>query len=348
MKGKSILLSLSMLLSVMFFTAAAWGAGVGINVTGAPTTALQGETKTFTINVLASGAINLKHIPATVTVNTLYTADATTSGSPDISSSFSAPSQAPSCEVDKNGDCKTTQSVTGGPYAVGATVAIPADLLPGTYAITISASAAEGLTLPTPLPTFDIEVQAAGSAPSVSIIAPENGGSYKVNQPITAAVEINSALFLTSLTATLNSDDVSLTYNSDSANYEASLTLSKPGVNTFTVEACNANGCGNASSTFTVKYDFGAWLPPITTAKFQSGRTLPVKFTVSDYNGLTANALVSVKLDGNVQGEAGVFYENGLPYYQLEVKLDVSPGLHSISIAADDGVTSASKSITVK
>ena len=351
-RNKTGLLLFFALLATVAFTATAWAAGVGLTATGAPTTAKQGETKTFTINVAATGSINLDKIPATVTVNSAYTAGGG-SGTPNSSSVFNAPATNPPCETyasgPHRGECKPAQSITGGPYAIGASVIVPADLVPGLYTITMAASVGDGLDLPNPMPSFDIEVLPAGAAPSVTIDDPANGETYKVNQPVTASVEIQSDLPLTSITASLNGGVVFLDYNSTNDRYEAPVTLSKPGANTFTVEACNSIGCGDATSTFTVKYDFGGWLPPVTTAKFQSGRTLPVKFTVNDYYGPTPNAVAMVGLDGSGIGQAEVLFDSyGVPYYQLEVKLDVAAGPHSIDISLDDSVTNVSKLITVK
>ncbi len=352
MRNKISLSLFFALLTTLAFSASAWAAGVNIIATGAPTTAMQGETKTFTINITATGNINLDKIPATVTVNSAYTAGGG-SGAPNSSSVFNAPTTYPPCETyasgPHTGECKPAQPITGGPYAIGASVFVPVDLAPGLYTITIAAGATDGLDLPNPMPSFDIEVLPAGAAPSVTIDYPANGETYKVNQPVTASVAIQSTLPLTVITALLNGDAVTLNYDSINDKYEASLTLSNPGTNTFTVEACNSIGCGNATSTFIVKYDFGGWLPPVTTAKFQSGRTLPVKFTVNDYYGPTPYAVARVGLDGLDAGQAIVLYDSyNMPYYQLEVTLDVTAGPHSISVSLNDSVTSASKLITVK
>jgi hypothetical protein len=347
--------------AVLLFAASAWAtANVNIFVTGAPTSALQGETKNFTVNISGSGKINItggeNHPnPALVTVNTVYTAG-DGSDTPDSTSAFSAPATpAGGCEVyttgANNGQCKPTQEVSGGPYAVGASVVIPPGLTPGIYTITIVGSADnQDVALTNPMPSFDIEVLPAGSAPSVTINSPANGGTFKVNEPVTAGVEIDSDLSLLSIEASLNGEPVSLEYNGETLNYEAALQLSTPGSNTFFVEACNSIGCGNTTSTFTVRYDWGGWLPPITTAKFQSGRTLPVKFTVNDYYGPTPDAVATVWLDQAEQGQAGVLYDPyGLPYYQLDIKLNVPSGSSpTVRITLDDGVSNQSKAIAVK
>jgi hypothetical protein len=199
------------------------------------------------------------------------------------------------------------------------------------------------------MPTFYVTVEEAGSAPTVNIVTPANGATYKVNQPLTASVEILSDLPLTSVDATLNGDPVTLALNSETGDWEANLVLSQPGANVFQAVATNGVGEGSATSNFTVTYDWAGWLPPITTAKFQRGRTLPVKFRVNDYNGPTADAVAGVYLDNVLQGLAGVQYDaNGQPYYQLEIKLDVVPGPHAIGVLLDDGVTGQSMIIQVK
>jgi hypothetical protein len=335
----------------------AWAADVSISVTGAPTTAKLGETKEFKINVSATGALNITEDnipnPGTVTVNLLYTAG-DGSGGPDTSSLFSAPTTVEGgCQFftsgPKQGQCKDTQPVSGGPYALGASVFVPAALTPGLYTITVSASATNGLKLGT-MPSFELYVEPAGSAPSVSIINPANGSSdFLVNQPTDAAVLITSALPLDSVTATLNGDPVSLSFDNDSGNWVGSMTLTLPGSNTFYVQACNSVGCGDDTSVFTVHYSFGSWLPPITTAKFQSGRTLPVKFRIGDYNGPTGDAVATVKLDGVPVGTAEVMYDStGTPYYQLNVVLSVAAGAHNIGVYLNDGFTSVVYPITVK
>src|ERR671919_2234172 len=82
----------------VFTTSAAWAADVTLGVTNAPDTAKQGETKNFTINVSASGQLNISHTPGTVTVNTSYLLN-NGSGTPDGSSTFTAPTTpAAGCE----------------------------------------------------------------------------------------------------------------------------------------------------------------------------------------------------------------------------------------------------------
>jgi hypothetical protein len=227
-------------------------------------------------------------------------------------------------------------------------VVIPTDLAVGFYTITVFASATNGLGLGA-MPSFELQVEPGGSAPSVSIINPANGStSFLVNQPVVAAVDIQSDLDLTSLTATLNGTGIALSLNSESGNYEGDMTLTQPGTNVFAVQACNSVGCGTATSTFTVHYSFGNWLPPITTSKFQHGRTLPVKFRIGDYNGLTAAAIATVTLDGVPQGTAYVYYDPAGPYYQLNIDLAVPVGPHAVGVSLNDGFTSAAYPISVK
>ncbi len=245
------------------------------------------------------------------------------------------------------GQCKEAQPVSGGPYTIAASVTVPATLPIGLYTVTVSAIATNGLDLGS-MPSFTLEVTPAGHAPSVTIDTPANGSSFLVNEPIAASVDIISDLPITAGTARLNGNPVTLSFNSGNADWEAFIILSQPGTNAFTVQACNAVGCTSATSTFTVHYNFGGWLPPITTAKFQSGRTLPVKFRVADYNGLANSAVASVSLDGFAQGTAYVLYDSTGPYYQLEIQLNVPAGAHQVGVSLNDGVTRATYPITVK
>lgn len=358
MSFKKLVVIFSSILLLAVTSSVAWAADVQMSLTGTPTSAMQGETKGFTINISATGNINLDQIPAYVHVDTAYvpvTLLVSNHSTTDSTSGFSAPATTgEGCVIFTNGantgQCKPSQNVTGGPYAIAASVSVPAALAPGTYLITIYATVDSGLGLPTTMPSFYLEVTAASSAPSVSIINPANGSSdFLVNQPTDAAVQITSALPLDSVTAALNGNAITLTFDSESGNYVGSMTLTQPGSNTFYVQACNSVGCGDDTSVFTVHYNFGSWLPPITTAKFQSGRTLPVKFRIADYNGPTENAVATVKLDNVVVGTAAVTYDStGAPYYQLNVVLDVSTGPHSISVSLDDSFTNVTYPITVK
>jgi hypothetical protein len=355
MPMKRVLQSFIALSVLMVLAAPSWSANVGINLSGTPTSAKQGETKSFNINISATGKINLDQIPATVTVDTDYTAGGVT-GTPNNTSIFSAPSTNPPCDYftnppDKAGQCKPSQEITGGPFSLTANVIVPIALAPGTYTITVVATAGNGLTLPNPLPSFDLIVEEAGEAPSVSIITPANGGSYLVNQAITPAAEVLNSPSI--VTGALNSAAPPVAFvdtgENDIWQAPAPLTLTVPGTNTYKVTAENSFGTGEATSTFNVHYNFGGWLPPITTAKFQRGRTLPVKFRVNDYSGPTSLAVASVFLDGTFVGFADSYYDSlGLPYYQLEVKLDVLAGSHQIRVVLDDAHTQESYPIMVR
>jgi hypothetical protein len=355
MSMKRVLQSVIALSVLMVLAAPSWSANVGITLTGAPTSAKQGETKTFTINISATGKINLDQIPAMVIVDTDYTAGGG-SGPSNNTSTFSAPSTPQQgCDTysggPNNGTCKPAQDITGGPFALTANVIVPIGLIPGTYPITVVATAGNGLTLPNPLPSFDLIVEEAGAKPSVSIITPANGESYLVNQAITPAAEVLNSPSI--VTGALNGAAPPVAFvdtgENDIWQAPAPLTLTVPGTNTYKVTAENSFGTGEATSTFNVHYNFGGWLPPITTAKFQRGRTLPVKFRVNDFSGPTSLAVASVFLDGTFVGFADCYYDSlGLPYYQLEVKLDVLAGPHQIRVVLDDVHTLESYPITVK
>lgn len=331
----------------------AFAANVSLDLSGTPTSVKQGDSANFTITVSATGNINLSAIPATVSVNTAYTVNGS-SGTADSSSIFSAPDDPngnPACDAyhsgPNTGTCRPSQTIAGGPYPITATVSVPSDLAPGEYLVTISATATNGLSLPNPMPTFSLIVDPAGSAPTINIITPANGGSYKVNEPVTASVEIVTDSALSDVSCSLNGNSVTLEYNSEDNDWEAPLVLSTPGANNFHVEATNDSGTTKADSNFTTHYDFGGWLPPITTAKFQNGRTLPVKFRINDYNGFTGNAIAAIKLDGIVMGDADILYDSIGPYYQKNITLN-GVGSHTVGLSLDDLLTNQACVIIVK
>lgn len=370
MKIKKVLLVSAL---VVLFTSMAFAGSVTLNLTGTPTSAKQGETKDFSITVGATGQINTDQLPASVTLQTVYT-PASGGGSSSVTDAivyFTAPST-PEAGCDKftsgtrTGECKPAQTVSVvGTGAVTAHVSVPSDLPTGTYTITITGSVTNGMTLPNPMPSFQLEVDLAGQAPTVTINSPANGSSWIYGATVDASVTIDdNGSALTNYDGCYNGEaltgcnpgtTVNLTEDVTDAVFTGSFgPLTQLCSNTFSAFATNGAGSGAATSNFSVHYNFGGFLPPITTAKFQQGRTLPVMFRVNGANGPIATAGPTVKLDGNPVGTASVQYDtNGVPYYQLNVVLNVSTGLHTISISLGDETcftdsTSRTISINIK
>jgi hypothetical protein len=329
MKGLKILL---IVVSMLIVGTPVWAADATIEVLGAPTTLKQGEEKSFVIRVAATGGLNASHSPAEVSVDTEY----------ELGGNSAGQQSATFVSVDRK--------VSGGPYDINAKVIAPANLIPGVYPVVIAASSTNGIGLPTDPVSFSLEVTESGREPSVSIKVPLSGAVYKVAEVVDAQVEVQSSLDLSAVTGSLNGTPMNLALVSEERPdyvYETGLVLNIPGKNTFSASATNSVGTGSDSSEFSVLYDFGGWLPPITTAKFQAGRTLPVKFRVGDFNGPTDNAIVQVILNGQEMGVAFPFYDaSGIPYYQLDVKLGDS-GPCEVKLKLDDG-TEKVLNITVK
>ncbi|WP_340123555.1 hypothetical protein [Methylobacter svalbardensis] len=331
-------------------------ADVDITLTGAPSTAQQGETKNFTINVSASGNLNINEHdnPGTVKVDTAYAAavgSGSTSGTLDDTSSFSAPTTvAGGCYTQQpaNTSCKNAQPVSGGPYAIAASVAVPSDLPVGFYTITIAASATKGLGLPTLMPSFELEVTAVSEAPTVTINSPANGSCHVLGAAVTASVDVGSDSAY-NFSATLNDDLVSLNDDDSDNEWIGDLKLLDLGSNTFAATATNAGGSTTETSDFDVNYAFGGWLPPITTARFQNGRTLPIKFRVNNTDGPIDTATPVVKIDGVAVSTAPhVEYDAIGPFYQLEVKLTKSgPTVVSVDLGDSGGCKGETRSITI-
>lgn len=355
-KTHGILLTVAM---AFFLTSAntAWAADVSLSLSGTPTTAQQGETKNFTVNVSASGNLNINEHdnPGTVTINTAYTAGGQ-SGTPDNTSSFSAPATiAGGCATQSTGNpssptisCKNVQLISGGPYAISASVSVPANLAPGSYIITIAASATQGLGLPTLMPSFQLEVTAASEAPTVTIYSPANESCHVLGSVVTASVDVDSDSAY-DFSATLNGVPVSLTDDDLDNEWIGDLELLELGSNTFAATATNSGGSTTETSDFTVNYAFGGWLPPITTARFQNGRTLPIKFRVNNADGPIDSATPIVKIDGVAVGTAPhVEYDAIGPYYQLEVKLTKSgPTVVAVELDDNGGCNGETRSITI-
>lgn len=90
---------------------------------------------------------------------------------------------------------------------------------------------------------------------------------------------------IVSISATLNGGPVT---NGDS------VTLTKPGTNTFTLTATDmAGNTSTQTTTFEVQYAFSGFLPPIQadgSKVFKLGSTIPIKFQLKDFNNIYISA----------------------------------------------------------
>lgn len=366
---KSLFVFVAATLLMLAANKPAFGASTTLTLTGTPTSIKQGASAMFTITVGATGQINLNQLPAGITLQTVYTAGGGSSTNAVVG--FTAPSTpGAGCDIYMNGNsagqCKPAQNASvDGSGVINAQVSVPANLTPGPYTITITGTATDGVTLPSPMPSFEIQVLPAGHAPTVTINTPANGSSYVYGAKIQPSVSIDSDTdpYLSSYSACFNGDasvgcdpgdPVSLTQDSnDNSLFTGSeIQVTQICGNTFSAYAENSAGSDSATSSFNVHYTFGGWLPPITTAKFQAGRTLPVMFQVNGVNGPIDIATPVVKLDNVAVGTATVMYDvNHVPYYQLNVKLSTT-GMHTISLTLGDeacgGTDLRAQTITVK
>lgn len=312
----------------MCLASVAHAATVTVSVSGAPTIMAPNTSASFTITLsAATGNLPSQHSPSDATVHTEYT----------LSSLSAAPVSETYARVGQN-------LTSGGNRTISATVFAPANIQPGDYTVSVRVSLGSGLDLPdsTPAPSFVVTVPEPTSddvcdAPVVQISAPGNHDRYLVGYVLTALVSVTSQCEF-DVWATLNDEAVALEWNEESEYFESIVTLGLPGENTFEVCGANVDDETCLLVTFDVGYDFGRWLPPITTSKFQRGRTLPVKFTVLDANGPTDAASAAVLLGDDNQGTAAVEYDDlGLPYYQLNVKLPNVIGSYGITADVENG-----------
>ncbi len=189
-----------------------------------------------------------------------------------------------------------------------------------------------------------------GTRPDV--LGPDFGATVQAN------VDVESDLPLSSVSAFVNTDPLTLTTENTVTpfTYTGAFRALQLCGNTFSATAENEMGATTANSTFTVTVPFGGWLPPITTARFQPGRTLPVKFRLNmdDGNGLLAptdTLLPEVYLNGTFVGNALVQYDVLGAFYQLDVPLAKTlTGAATVSIkgASCLGGYTAEKVITLK
>jgi hypothetical protein len=127
------------------------------------------------------------------------------------------------------------------------------------------------------------------------------------------------------------------------------------GSKTFTVTGTDkAGNTVTQTLTYNVIYKFGGFLPPLESGKtYKAGRTIPVKFKLTDANGKyisTAKALIYVDgKDGASSDSSNVgnaFGYDSQYIFNLSTK-DLSTGDHTIVVKLDDG-TAYSIKITLK
>jgi hypothetical protein len=186
------------------------------------------------------------------------------------------------------------------------------------------------------------------TAPEVTIVTPEDGGSYTFKQTILAEWSASDGLSgIDTATGTVPSGDP----------IDTSLPL---GAKSFTVTATDLAG---NSTTVTVdyevvSYDFGGFGAPLTISlkDFKKMSTIPVKFQLFDTLGnpvsnaiatLTVNGLPAVSSGGSNVGNYFRYDPVKQQYiFNLSTKT-LSSGLNMLKVTLDDG-TEYSLTITIK
>jgi hypothetical protein len=182
-----------------------------------------------------------------------------------------------------------------------------------------------------------------------SLTMPALAASYLLNSVVTLAYAAHDPLSgVKQVSATLN--------GVPAASGETPLT--RVGTNTFTLTATDAAGnVATQTSTFQVRYAFDGFLPPIPndgTGVFKLGSTIPVKFRLTDRNGvrvpgviarLTVQLLsngnpVGTPIDATAPGGAdsgNVFRDDGSQYIYNLATRSLSVGTWRLQASLDDG-----------
>ena len=94
----------------------------------------------------------------------------------------------------------------------------------------------------------------------------------------------------------------------------------------------------SASVSQEVHYNFDGFLTPLPGSQYNSGRTVPVKFTLSDFNGASVTtAVADVSVNGGPSLGTAV-YDPASGHYQFNVQTDSTwVGSLTITISLDDG-----------
>ena len=103
------------------------------------------------------------------------------------------------------------------------------------------------------------------------------------------------------------------------------------------------------STTLQVKYNFGGFLPPlVNNGNYKDGRTIPVKFQLTDANGnYVSTAVAKIYVDGNSVLASGSSNTGNLFRYDFTSNQYIfnlsttgfSVGQHTIIVVLDDGTT---------
>ncbi len=132
--------------------------------------------------------------------------------------------------------------------------------------------------------------------PTVSIITPVHNSIYLLHQVVNAhyLCSDNESGILSCVGSVANG---------------AAIDTSSVGVKAFMVTGTdNAGNTANASSNYSVRYDWSGFLQPINSDNssiFKLGRTVPVKFRLINGSGAVSNAVAKlyvVKVDNGVEG----------------------------------------------
>jgi len=174
-----------------------------------------------------------------------------------------------------------------------------------------------------------------------------------------------SYVYNASLTLTFGASDAlsglagsAATFNGAPVVSGTTLTLNRAGLNTFTLTAADrAGNTATQTATFTVLYNFGGFLPPVPnngSGVFRLGSIVPIRFTLTDANGVavsTATARLSLQLyaggspvgtpiDATPAGAAdtGDLFRFGSGQYVFNLNTTpLTTGTWEIQIHLDDG-----------
>ena len=202
--------------------------------------------------------------------------------------------------------------------------------------------------------TKSLTVKIDFTGPDVVVRAPEDGATYGFGSTISLdIVATDNASGVRCVRAYLNGTEVAL---------DADIQLLQAGANTLEVVGCDIAGNETrVTRHFTVAFTPGRWLPPVSLTPpntvgeaWNSGRALPIKFTVLDYAGNRTDkavATVEVVKDGRpvASGQAVVQYDDGLPFYMFNWKtVKGQTGLYTITVRLNDGVTTTSTQVKLR
>ncbi|MBI4284021.1 MAG: HYR domain-containing protein [Chloroflexi bacterium] len=117
------------------------------------------------------------------------------------------------------------------------------------------------------------------------------------------------------------------------------------GVTVVTWTATDASGnSATATTTVTAVYNFGGFLQPIPppVSTFKAGSTIPVKFTLTDYNGNSVStATGTASINTSTAASAAIRYDPTAQQYiaNLKTPKEAAPGSYTITVSLNDGST---------